>query len=99
MLFRNSDLKVRPVRTIENKRIQAVTWEHVCKHTARVNEAVKRYNIHDPARVFNLDETSISLKTICRRAVQKGTGRANTLLYRVDVSAKGGIEEVAVMGF
>lgn len=45
-----------------------------------------------------MHETDISLKTICRCALQKGMGRASILLYNVDVSMKGGIERVTVMG-
>jgi len=47
-LDRHDALKLRRVRGIEDRRVQAVTRENVCAHIARLEAAIDRFNVHDP---------------------------------------------------
>lgn len=78
--------------------MQALTMGNACEHIARVQEAKKRYHIHDSRRIFNVDETGISFNSICSCSLQKCIGRATNTLYHVEVSIKRNLERVALMG-
>lgn len=97
-LRRNAELIVRPVRTIEASRIASVTLENVCEHISRVDEAIKRFNIRDPNRIFNCDETGIILNKSSRRTLRKGVGGAHKTLQQIEIVTKGGLDHVTLMG-
>lgn len=52
---RNPEFHERAVRTTENARTTATTTERVYEHVARVDAAIKRFNIREPALIFSLD--------------------------------------------
>ena len=63
-------LEYKAVRSIEDKRIEAVTMRVVAEHIARVEAAIKRYNITDPRYVFNLDESGASFSKMTGRSLR-----------------------------
>lgn len=62
---------MKPVRTIDGKTVNETTASHVREHNTRVEEAVKRLNIRDPARVLNVKELRIALNFLSLRTLRK----------------------------
>lgn len=55
-LERHNDITLKSMKCVESKRVTAITKHNVATHIARLNAAVKRYNIKDSHRIFNLVE-------------------------------------------
>ena len=57
--IRRHDLAYKAVRIIEDKRVEAVTEEHITEHIARLGAAYKRYSIKHCDFVLNMDQSGI----------------------------------------
>lgn len=57
------------VKAIDNKSITSVTIEKIGQHLARVSATVKKYNLHDPKLIFNIDETRITFNKMTGRSI------------------------------
>lgn len=97
-MFRHSKLKVNFVRSIDDKRIQALKPDHACEHIVRVEEAMKRFNILDPARIVNVDELGAAFKSLWCRSLRKRIRRAEKQLFHTKVLTRGNLDCLTVMG-
>lgn len=95
-LSRHLVLKCKPIKTIEDKRVQALGMENSCEYLTRMQEAMK--HIHGSRRIVNVDETGISFKSICSHSLPRGIGGAMKSLYCAEASTKERLERVNVMG-
>ena len=81
-LLKRQDLCSSSVRMVEDKRVEAMTMATVAEHIARVQSAMNRYNIHDPERMFNMDQTGCELWKILGRSLRKGVGEKGRRLIQ-----------------
>ena len=95
---RNPTLSIRSVRAIESRRIQAVTRRKVGEHIARMQAAMDRFNVHDARRIFNIEESGVSFRTLARKILRKGiTTRDKQYAFSSLVSTKGNLDRVTVL--
>lgn len=59
---------------------------------------IERYNIQDPARIFNVDESEIGFESLCRRSLKKEFGRSSKHLYHLETTSKRNLDRVTIMG-
>lgn len=64
------------VRSTEYKRVSAWTITNVGEHFARAKAAMTRFGTTETSRVFYINESGISFKTILNRILCKEVGRA-----------------------
>lgn len=74
-----------------------MTPDHVFEHIVCADEAIKRFAIQDPARIFNCNETGIALSSNCCQPLSKGLGRSKKPIYQMEDSGKGGLNHVTLM--
>lgn len=90
--------EVLTVRVVEDKRVQAVTKEHITEHPARIEAAMKRYRIREARFVFNLDQSGTSIARITgRRSMRKGIGHVGHKLIQANFGTKGNLQHITVM--
>ena len=98
LIERNLTLSIRLVRAIESRLIQAVTRRNVGEHIARMQAAMDRYNVHDARRIFNIDESGVSFRTMAGKRLRKGiTTRDKQYAFSSLVRTKGSLDRVTVL--
>lgn len=82
---------------IDDKRLNALAIDHVREPISRVEEAVKRLNLRNPARIINVDESGTALKSFCRQTLGESVGKAKRQLYPTEISTTGSFDRVTIM--
>lgn len=89
-------LERKSVKVIEDKRVQALTKEHLAEHIGRMKATMLRYNIKNAKYIFNLDQSGCSFQRMTGRSLRKGLGPQNVTLINSSVP-KGNLELVTIM--
>lgn len=87
----------KAVKVIDDKRVQAVTEQHIAAHIARVKAAMVRYSIKDARFIFNMDQSGASFAKMTGRSPRKGVGPRDAVLINSGVRTRGKLERVTIV--
>ena len=94
---RHSDLKIKTIQVIEDRRIAAITPIVCVEHTSRLKAVINKWNIRDPRRIFNIDQTGCNFARQTGRSLRRGIGTANGRLVQTLVRTRGKLTNITVM--
>ena len=96
---RREDLSKVPIRTIEDKRAEAVNPSTVGEHHGRIQAIYNRYRIRHPSQVVNLDQSGSSFDRIHGRSLRRGiaSSQRSTALTLASMRTKGILNHVTLM--
>ena len=95
--MRRNFLETKSVKVVEDKRVQALTRDHVAEHIGRVKAIIARYNIKNAKYIFNLDQSGCSSQRMTGRSLREGVGPRHVALINSSVRTKVNLERVTIM--
>lgn len=95
---KRTNLEIKGMRGVEEERLNAQRSEIIAEHIESVEEEVIRFNVRDPSRIINLDETGISFKSMTSRSIRRGIGIRKKHLFTTVARTKGNLERLTLMG-
>lgn len=96
-LSRHVEIELKNMQKVEASHVTAVTRERVSEHLARCKALYERYHINDGRRIFNIDQTGISFKSMRGRCMHKGIGPVEKNIVTTGAATKGNLSFVTVM--